>query len=216
MHETNLPFQKLTVSDAYYKRYLYVYNFGIHDNETIASRGSQEFFSCLAAYFTRVVSTDQSVKHIVVYSDSCAGQNRNMNVVLTLMRYVQTNNTSIDTIEQTFLVSGHSYLPNDCDFGCNDLYVPKDWYDIMAQLGQNKKFVVHAIQCSDIVSVKRLQNCTTRRRRICMAMKLTEKDVSLEALMGGHHHSYFLRKQLEPVYPTGQTVTSAIKKDIMD
>ncbi|KAJ8874587.1 hypothetical protein PR048_025453 [Dryococelus australis] len=94
-------------------------------------------------------------------------QNRNMNVALTLLRYVHSDNNSIETIERKFLVSGHSYLPNDGDFGCVEtasknrtLYVPKDW----VQFRRNKMFVVHGIQCSDIVSVKRLQICNTRRR----------------------------------------------------
>ncbi|KAJ4427124.1 hypothetical protein ANN_24740 [Periplaneta americana] len=57
-----LPFPILTVSDAYYKRNLYVYNFGINDmkskmgyfycwDETIAARGSLEIASSLFIHF---------------------------------------------------------------------------------------------------------------------------------------------------------------------
>ena len=37
------------------------------------------------------------------------------------MTLLQTNETDIETIEQTFLISGHSYLPNDSDFGIVEL-----------------------------------------------------------------------------------------------
>ncbi|GFV43604.1 uncharacterized protein TNCV_2679061 [Trichonephila clavipes] len=56
--EKALPFPKLTTSIAYYRRKLYVYNFGCHDfikdishmfvwSETEGSRGYQEISSCL-------------------------------------------------------------------------------------------------------------------------------------------------------------------------
>ncbi|KAJ8886584.1 hypothetical protein PR048_012796 [Dryococelus australis] len=44
-------------------------------------------------------------------------RNRNMNVALTNQHYVQSYNNSIETIEEKFLVSGHSCLSNDDDFG---------------------------------------------------------------------------------------------------
>lgn len=178
-----LPFPVLTVSDAYYKRNLYVYNFGIHDmkkkcgyfycwDETIASRSSVEVASSLLVHFKQaVMCCNPVIKHIVIYSDCCTGQNRNLNIALTLLRFVSEDN-SIETIEQKFLVSGHSYLPNDGDFGCVEtasknrtIYGPKDWYNIMKDARRTNKFVIHEMQTSDFVAVTGLQDYVTKRKK---------------------------------------------------
>lgn len=135
-----LPFPKITVSEAYYRRNMYCYNLGVHDmkknlgymyvwDETIASRGSQEISACLTKHIKH-----NPHKHIIIYSDTCSGQNRNINVALTLMKLL-TQETSVDIIDQKFMVPGHSYLPNDSDFGHIEkaarnkiIYTPDDWY----------------------------------------------------------------------------------------
>ncbi|KAJ4430546.1 hypothetical protein ANN_19134 [Periplaneta americana] len=72
-----LPFPILTISDAYYKRNLYVYNFGINDmkikagyfyywDEAIAARGSLEIASSLLIHFKKVLSSKPAIKHIVI------------------------------------------------------------------------------------------------------------------------------------------------------
>lgn len=119
-----LAFPKLSTSVAYYKRNLYVYDFGVHvfnDNkaymyvwpETEGSRGAQEISSCLSKHLT---IHGKNAKHVIMYSDSCGGQNRNIKVVLSLMKYLQNENVNTETIDLKFLVPGHSYLPNDSDF----------------------------------------------------------------------------------------------------
>lgn len=56
--ETSLPFPKLVCQQAYYKRNMYVYNFGCHElvtklgfmycwDEVNVSKGSQEIATCL-------------------------------------------------------------------------------------------------------------------------------------------------------------------------
>lgn len=76
--EKALPFPKLTTSIAYYKRNLYVYNFGCHEfsknvshmfvwPETEGSRGSQEISSCLIKYIKTYAT---NFEKIITYSDS--------------------------------------------------------------------------------------------------------------------------------------------------
>lgn len=119
-----LAFPKLSTSVSYYKRNMYVYNLGVHvfnNNqaymyvwpETEGSRGSQEIISCLLKHLAGHVN---HVKHVVMYSDSCGGQNRNIKVTLSLMKYLQTQNGNTETIDLKFVVPGHSYLTNDTDF----------------------------------------------------------------------------------------------------
>ena len=76
-----LAFPKLTTSISYYKRNMYVYNFGCHNlrddsihmyfwDEISGSRGSQEIATCLLKHIHISVT---SQKHIVAYSDTCGG-----------------------------------------------------------------------------------------------------------------------------------------------
>lgn len=52
-----------------------------------------------------------------MYSDQCGGQNRNIKIA-TIYNYIVANKSfSVDEIDHKFLVSGHSFLPCDQDFG---------------------------------------------------------------------------------------------------
>lgn len=90
--EKALPFPKLTTGIAYYKRNMYLYNLGIHElnnnvgfmytwDETLASRGSQEISSCVTKH---LLNRARNYKHIIMYSDTCTGQNRNWNFALAM------------------------------------------------------------------------------------------------------------------------------------
>lgn len=118
-----LPTPVLITGICYYKRQLWTYWFSVHDmktgksfmflwNETIASRGSQEVGSCLLHYIKNFVPA----KKIIMYSDQCGGQNRNK--ISALCNYIVTSSDfTIEEIDHKFLVSGHSFLPCDQDFG---------------------------------------------------------------------------------------------------
>lgn len=68
----------------YYKRKLSLYNFNIFDSmkqgtcflwdETNGKKGSSEIGTCLLNY---IKSISPDVEHIVLYADTCGGQNRN-------------------------------------------------------------------------------------------------------------------------------------------
>ena len=112
-------------------------------DETVASRGAQEISSCVIKHLKVQAS---SKKRVTICSDTCTGQNRNIKMTLALMRFVQSNETSIEVIDQTFLVSGHSFLPNDSDFGSVELapkdksiYLPHQWCEIMFSCRRKKK-----------------------------------------------------------------------------
>lgn len=175
-----LPFPILTVSDAYYKRNMYSYNVGVHEfknetaycyvwDETRASRGSQEISSCLKKHFDTCC---RGKKHIIIYSDTCGGQNRNINVALSLMKYVESPENSVEVIEQKFLVSGHSFLPNDRDFGAievaakkKQIFVPNDWYSVIASAKRRNKILVCEMTKDDFYSTSQLKTAVTRRKK---------------------------------------------------
>ena len=105
-------------------------------HEGIASRGASEIGSCILQYCIK--KSSNGVKEITAYSDSCGGQNSNLKMALMWTHIVQT--TSLIEINHKFLISGHSYLPNDTDFGIiekarpksTQVYVPSQWYNIIA------------------------------------------------------------------------------------
>ena len=55
-------------------------------------------------------------------------ENRNIKVALTWMKIAQSSNNNIETVDHKFLVSGHSFLPNDRDFGLIEMKIKKANY----------------------------------------------------------------------------------------
>lgn len=176
-----LAFPTLTCSIAYYKRNMYVYNMGCHElssesaymyawDETVASRGSQEIASCLLEHFRNKVPQDKD--HVVMFSDSCGGQNRNIKLALRCMQFLQNENTHLKTIDQKFMTSGHSFLPNDADFGVIETYskgrimnVPRDWYDAITKSRRKKPYCLKVMERDEIMSTKNLEKAITRRKK---------------------------------------------------
>lgn len=170
----------MTTSVAYYKRNMYLYNLGCHDlgtnagfmycwDETIASRGSQEIGSCLIEHLK---SRATSKRHIIMWSDACTGQNRNLKLPLYLLKFIQSNNNSVEIIDHKFMVSGHSYLPNDTDFASIEsysknrlIYSPDDWHNIILKCRRKNKFHLTKMRRDDFKSVANLENCITRRKK---------------------------------------------------
>lgn len=176
--EKALPFPKLSVSIAYYKRNMYIYNLGchnFHDNEvymyawdeTVASRGSQEVGSCILKHLKKL----RNHKHIIAYSDMCTGQNRNIKLALTWLKIVQSAENNADIIDHKFLLSGHSFLPNDSDFGViemalrknNLMYVPQDYYETIKKCRKSNKFILTKMKREDFFSTKPLEEAIHKR-----------------------------------------------------
>ncbi|CAC5382510.1 unnamed protein product [Mytilus coruscus] len=108
------------VSQIYYMRKLNSYNLSIYNlaskhatcylwSEVDAKRGSCEIGTCL---YLQLMSLQRNIKHVILYSDACAGQNRNQFIATCLMHAVTTL-PNIETIDHKFLESGHTQM--ECD-----------------------------------------------------------------------------------------------------
>lgn len=135
----------IQTSEVYYKRQLWLYNCGIYDevkktcymynwNESIASRGSQEIASCLFKHLIKFLPKD--TQKIILWSDACSGQNRNIKMSLMLKKFLcMWDHTALTSIEQHFFVSGHSYNSCDRSFGLiekqkrvtENIFIPDHW-----------------------------------------------------------------------------------------
>ena len=175
-----LPFPMLNVGPAYYARKLYVYNFGIHRypenfnahffvwNESQGGRGAQELATCVIDYLRRFAP---HAEEITIYCDRCGGQNRNIKMCLMLLHYLSDPEISVRTIDIKFMISGHSYLPNDADFGIiekeiqkrEQVFVPDEYFDIIRSCQQRNSFMLHEREFKDFKSSKSLENVITKR-----------------------------------------------------
>ena len=107
---------------------------------------------------------------INAYSDACGGQNGNYKVVLMWMYICQT--TEICEINHKYMVSGHSYLPNDADFGVieratkksTEMFVPEQWCSVIRKCNGKKPFEVVSMKHEMFKSVDELSKMVTIRK----------------------------------------------------
>lgn len=173
----------ISTSEAYYRRQLWCYNLCIYDekrnkpymyfwNEAIASRGAQDISSCLIKHFSRFIPKETN--KVVLYSDACPGQNRNIKTTLMIKKLLDSwPHSQLLTIEQRFFVSGHSY--NSCDrcFGLierqkkitESIYVPQHWFNVISQAKKiEPKFTTIEMKRDDFKSCKQMENIITNRK----------------------------------------------------
>lgn len=138
----------------FYKRRYAVYNLTIFNvgtkdaacymwHEAIAKRGSNEIASCLWNYLRN--SADRTPQYF--FSDTCSGQNRNINV--TTMFYFAVNNLNILEITQYFFEPGHSQM--ECDsvhahietkVKHINIFHPSGWYTAVQMASRKSKYNV--------------------------------------------------------------------------
>lgn len=174
----NLP--RLPTSIVYYKRQLNLFNQGIHCGssgkgffyiwlEYEAGRGTQEVGSSLRKFILEHLKA--TATKLILWADSCGGQNRSIKMVLMLQHILQ-NHSTLETITLRFLQPGHTFLPNDSEFGdveCalkthNRLYTEDDYIHVMRNCRRKNQFIVTRLGKTDFISVSPLQKLITNRK----------------------------------------------------
>lgn len=149
------PLPRIPTNQVFYKRQLWVYNCGVHTGskdkgycyvwlEGEAGRGAQEVGSTLKKHIHTQLG--DKVQELILWSDSCGGLNRNIKLAL-MMKYILNNHPTLKQITLRFLISDHSFLPNDSDFGDIEcalklqqrLYAPKGLHTNNGNLPQEKQ-----------------------------------------------------------------------------
>ncbi|XP_062529653.1 uncharacterized protein LOC134200558 [Bombyx mori] len=179
-----------TTSGFYYKSKLNSYNFTItmlnkkvdgqikdsYDdvhcffwNETDAKRGANEIGSCLLKVFEKLSaeSPNDNGCNLILYSDNCAGQNKNKFIV-ALYLYAVTH-LNIKSITHKFLIKGHTQNEGDNihsliekeitkNLKSGPIYSPHQYVAIIKNAKKSgKKFLVHELTFESFLDLKKLQ-----------------------------------------------------------
>lgn len=148
-----LPTPSLRCQQAFYKRSLWVFNLTIRNcsngrttcfmwDETTAKRGANEVASCVWRYFE---INEHFKQHVVIYTDTCPGQNRN--TIMSAMFLLLVQRFDISIIEHKFLEPGHTHMECDSDhaniekkkkLSGTDVYHPHDWYQLVSSCKTGK------------------------------------------------------------------------------
>lgn len=157
-----------------------LHNLGIHSGssgkgyfyvwvEYESGRGTQEVGSCLKRYIEDYLKTGTT--HLILWADSCGGQNRSIKLVL-MLKYILQRHSTLKKITLRFLQPGHTYLPNDSEFGdveCalkthNRLYTADDYIEVMESCRRKSKFTVTRMTKEDFFSISPIQDSITNRK----------------------------------------------------
>lgn len=157
----NLPLPLIPVQEMFYLRKLWLNVFNIHDirnersvfyiyPEGEGKKGPNEVCSFILDFIKDI---PEEVKELHVFSDACAGQNRNHTLTRLLMALTMTGRFKI--INQYYPVRGHSFLPCDRNFSVIKRAVRK--LDRIYSPGQYQELIRTAKKRFPPFEVKRVQ-----------------------------------------------------------
>jgi hypothetical protein len=161
--QKNLPTPNITTSDVYYRRQLNFISFNIHIlkdstsifytyDESVARKGADEVCSMLDHFFSTVLSSE--IRHLIIFCDSCAGQNKNYTVI-RFLHYIIHNKNRFDSVEVIFPIRGHSYMESDKDMslvnGKAYTETSDDWREVLEH-SRIKPFPFKVINCTTDVN----------------------------------------------------------------
>lgn len=245
----NLVLPKSPIGQTYYSRQLYKYIFGVvvhqgkdsHQSlddvflftwcENENKKDSNMIASALNYCFTdRIRRRLEGATVLRLFSDSCYGQNKNLNVMAMLCALRKKTYPNL-AIEYTFPVRGHSFLPADRVFGRIELelrrretiLLPSEYDTVLRKHGTvlvyNEQW-----QAFDYKAATAAHTKSTRSFKISEAkvLRVESDSIDMKTSYNGEfcRHSILKRgkrwDQFSPsVLPLTNTVKAAKKKDVL-
>lgn len=106
------------------------------------------------------------------YSDTCGGQNRNIKIAVFWLHVVANPRFKIETVDQKYFLSGHSWMDSDKDFGViekakahfSNIFVPSDWVEVVKNSKTKQPFVVTKLAQDDLKSTENLEKAIFNRK----------------------------------------------------
>ena len=169
------------IGPMYYKRKLTLHNITIYESttstksnafcyiwpETDGNRGANEIGTCI---FNYLQCLDKNIEHVTLYSDCCAGQNRNQYVCSVLMHAVRV--LPVKIIDQKFLIPGHTMMECDSmhsaiEFSQRHLsiYSVHEWVNVIHLARKQNPYKVRVMSFSDFKDLKALASKVVTNRR---------------------------------------------------
>lgn len=172
-----LTVPRLFAGSSYYKRKLNTYNLTFYElqtgtghcytwTESEANRGSNDIASLIIKFLTMIDETG-GVHRVILYSDTCGGQNRNKVVITAILSFLATSR-NIKRVTQKFFEKGHSHMECDSMHSCiegegskGEVELPSDYITIMkAARKSGSPYRVTEICHSDIKDYSQLNSTT--------------------------------------------------------
>ncbi|KAL2086584.1 hypothetical protein ACEWY4_017643 [Coilia grayii] len=165
------------VSSLYYSRKLSTYNLTVYElgskdvecymwHEGEGCRGSSEISTCVYKYLKEL---SPHVKHVVLYSDTCGGQNRN--AAFSTMCLHAVSSLPLSTIDHKYMESGHSQMECDSVHAAVEtarrkvsIYSPDGYYTLVRMARKNDPYSVHELGHKDFLDFKSLSNHILKNR----------------------------------------------------
>lgn len=169
------------VSNLYYSRKLHTYNLSVYTQESgngtcfvwheyNGKRGSNEIGSCIFKY-AHSFGEDSPVRELSMFSDSCAGQNRNQFTMAALVYSVQS--TVLDVMHLKFLETGHTQMEVDSIHAvierrkkAVEIQIPDDWLNVIRSARASRPYVVDELSYSDFLDFKKYSKEIIRTAKI--------------------------------------------------
>ncbi|KAF6205628.1 hypothetical protein GE061_019801 [Apolygus lucorum] len=193
--QQTMPLPKMTTNKAFYLRQMWFYNLGFHIisgsqkefavfctwTENVANRGSDEICSSLLTLL-EMVDTLKGKDHLIIWSDSCAGQNKNWQLICLYQLLIEKN--VFKTIDHKYPEVGHTYLDSDRDFGRiekvlrkhGNIYTPEKYREIISTASRNNvvlDMTNHFRDFTNLTSGLRLIN----RKKDLLGLKVPFRDL---------------------------------------
>ena len=138
-------------------------------DEVTAARGSDEIASCIMKWLNVREAEGANFEVLRIFCDNCAGQNKNLFVILSALRILHAK--KLFRIEIVFMISGHSFLPCDRSFGVIEkrlrlsslIHTTEDYVSAIKDAAR-PRYEVIPMKREEFFDVKQLINYVTKRQ----------------------------------------------------